>query len=270
MKSKKNNSIIFIICFFSLNIYSQIFPTNQELTSRFNSRVKLLDEFIKRFNYSENNKELSGYSKISQFAYLFNLEDKELITKQDAKDFVLLISNDSFTKKLSFYDDDFFVSVNTLYKIKGIEQNIRFILKVRVSDKGYSWVITKIDQVELDTVVNETNINSKKPYNSINPVDNEVNFIQFSELLLNKKITTQNFSNDIDSSLVKLYLSFINSNKNNFEEISRLQYHFFQIENYHFTVDFYLRPSKNSGWLISSLNKINNTQKKDLINKLFE
>ena len=266
----KKGSLILVFSVLVFNLSSQIFPTNGELTSRFNSRVKLLDEFIKRFNHIESNKELSISQDAYHSVYLFNLENKSLTSKQESIDFVKMIANDSFTQNLSFFSDGMYAILNSNYIINGKSEKIRFILKIRVSDKGYAWVISKIDPVKIDSSLVTNHSTSIQKYQSINPVDNEVNFIQFSEILKQNKISKRNFAADIDSNLVSNYIQFLNSDKNKFQDFLNVQYHFLQIDNYHFTLDFFLRPTNNSGWLISSLSKITPDQKEQLINTIYK
>lgn len=268
MKSVKYSLIICLISFSDFS-YSQISPTNDELTIRFNSRVKLLDEFINRFNFIESNKELSNFSKASNIAYLFNLEDKELISKIESKEFAFLVSNDSFKEKLSFYDDNLYVNINSTFKYNKDIIPIRFILKIRVSEAGYSWVISRIETTLMDSISKDIKIDTLLKYTSINPVDNEVNFIQFSELLTKRKLTKRNFANHLDLNSVSNYLALLNTEKFNFIEFGTVQYHFFQLPNFYFTLDFYKRPSNNSGWLISSVNKVSQEEKEELFKKLF-
>ena len=192
-----------------------------------------------------------------------------MISKQESKDFVLMLSNDTLNQKLSFFKEGLFVVLNSKFLHKSRTLDIRFILKIRVSENGYAWVITKIDPIPRDSNFASNSIDPISKYHSINPVDNEVNFIRFSELLRNKQITKKNFEIDSDYTTIQKYLTFLNDNEVTFESFSNVQYHFFQIENYHFTLDFFLRPNNNSGWLISSLSKITLAEKEQLINTLF-
>jgi hypothetical protein len=52
-----------------------------------------------------------------------------------------------------------------------------------------------------------------------------------------------------------------------FKSVEEMKFHFFQINGWYFELSEFNRPGYNSGWLISSLVKVNNEAEKTLLKK---
>lgn len=235
-------------------------------------QVKQLDQFIARFNSNENAegiridaKNTSQEDRAKVLASLFNLELLEnKLFKTKALKFIKEVSG-SDIRNLSFYDKDYFATVNCHVLYHNKKETLTLTLTVEGdADKGIKWAIIGAQANFLQTKTD------KKSNGIIPPTNHEVEFIHLLEVFNGKNdisnyISEKHTPNELDA------LAYILKN----EELKMIStsiptYHFLQIPGWVFTVDFYNRNSKNSGWLISHLEEVG---KEELfqykMNKLF-
>jgi hypothetical protein len=60
---------------------------------------------------------------------------------------------------------------------------------------------------------------------------------------------------------LSIFFSLVKSNEIQYVRVNSIQYHFLQIANWVFTVDYFNRASSNSGWLISAVTSISDLEK---------
>lgn len=223
-------------------------------------QVKQLDQFIARFNSNENTEGIkinaaktSGEDRERILASLFDLERlNEAAYKHKAVQFIKEVAG-SKIKSLNFYDKNFFATINcnVLYKNKKEQLTLTLVVEGNPSN-GAQWVIkgARADFLGL-TKQNE------EGKNIIPPTNHEVEFIALLEIFnerkdLNNYISGNNGSNHLDQlneAIKKGHLKMLST--------STPTYHFLQIPGWLFTVDYINRSSKNSGLLISNLQKVN-------------
>jgi hypothetical protein len=62
-----------------------------------------------------------------------------------------------------------------------------------------------------------------------------------------------------------LFVEEVKDGNLKFESVDNVKFHFFQVQNWYFEVTYFNRNEMNSGWLISSLLRVSESEKKELI-----
>lgn len=218
-------------------------------------QVKQLDQFIARFNSNENpigvridSKKVSEEDRANTIASLFDMDllEKEAFRKKALK-FIREVTG-SGIGNLSFYDKEYYATIDCqiLYKNKREDLTLTMALEGD-RENGIKWVIVgaNADFLQVET--------SKPSNDIIPPTNHEVDFVHLLEIFNVRK----DLSNYVSERHGKNQLEVLNHMLKH-EEIKMLntttpRYHFLQIPGWVFTVDFFNRSAKNSGWLISDL-----------------
>lgn len=230
--------------------------------------VKQLDQFIGRFNLNENingNKYPEEYKDsakvhLSSFVSARKKILKSLFDFENFKndtDLIKRFINDVSESSgfISFSDNNWFAEVKTTVLLNGNEKNARIILQIEKNSKDeYKWVIKGVKADFLD-------FSSKKTEDFINPMSHETYFINLKKAFENKNNVIQYAYKGFKPDELSIFLYLISQNKIQLKQINSIRYHFLQIDNYIFTVDFLNRSAFNSGWLISHLMETNASQK---------
>jgi len=248
--------------FVILNVAAQ----NKNITftdENFAFEVKQIDEFIERFNNSEktlireyikNNYESGDLTRIDLLKSLFNQQD-ESWNLREINSFITQIDNRDY--KLQFDDKDWYAKLNCTADFLGEEFPMTMIMNIEKNPESGAnkWVINSVDANFLD--IPESSDKSK----SINPASHGTNFVALDRALED----TSNMKNYVSSSFnpdkLTLFMSLLSCKKISIKQVDRIQYHFLQIDGWAFTVKNFERKEKNSGWLISKLERMDNYQK---------
>ncbi len=227
--------------------------------------VKQIDEFIERFNNSENTlirqyiKDNYGTEELSRediLKSLFN-QKNESWNLRDVDNFIEQIINRDYT--LKFDDKDWYAKLDCSVDYLGEEFSMTMIMNIEKNPKSQAkkWVITSVDAQFLD--IPESSDKSK----SINPASHGTNFIALDRALED----TSNMKNYVSSGFkpdqLTLFMSLLSCRKISIKQVDRIQYHFLQIDGWAFSVKNFERNSKNSGWLIGKLERMDNYQKNE-------
>lgn len=237
--------------------------------------VKQLDQFIKRFNNRENvftgeEKTKSQIQKEKEnlvnlqterkknIISLLNFEDSMLIGDKKTVDFIEYTGNDSNKIEISYFDENWFAKVNCSVKYKGKEQNIFLTLKKDGDKKkGFKWILLGINTPFINLVPRHNDDSTK----FIGPMNHELGFMGLSEVFNDYTNISEYSSKVYVPDDLSVFFFLVKTKEIQYVKVNSIQYHFLQIPDWIFTVDYYNRPSNNSGWLISSLTKTSDAEK---------
>lgn len=258
MKSFLIKLVFFVLLMLPSLAFSQINHEEdifKDLPEHLAIQVKQLDQFIARFNSNENpigirmdSRKVSEEDRANTIASLFNMDllEKEAFRKKALK-FIKEVTGSGISN-LSFYDKEYYATIDCqiLYKNKREELTLTMSLEGD-RDNGIKWVIigASADFLHPETPKVSTDI--------IPPTNHEVDFVHLLEIFNKQK----DISSYVSERHSQNQLGTLNHMLKN-EDIKMLgtttpRYHFLQIPGWVFTVDFFNRSNKNSGWLISDL-----------------
>ncbi len=218
-------------------------------------QVKQLDQFIARFNSNENaigiridSKKTSEEDRANTIASLFDIDllENEAFRKRALK-FIREVTGSGISN-LSFYDKEYYATIDCQILYKNKRETLTLTLALEGDrEKGIKWVIigANADFLQIKSSKGSTDI--------IPPTNHEVEFVHLLEIFNIRK----DIGNYVSERHSQNQLDVLNHLLKN-EDIKMLntttpRYHFLQIPGWVFTVDFFNRSTKNSGWLISDL-----------------
>lgn len=248
-----------MICMAEAQIFTQVID-EQELQFK----VKLIDEFFRRFNYETDYKgdaiparkdstAIDTVAKRKNLMTLFNLDkfadkNKELDSLSSAfLDYV--IKND---KHIHYADTTWQAEAVASFTMAGKSYPIRIFLRTEhVKDVIYKWVIEDVNTTALSCLADFV-----KSGVSIMPGAHGSSFITLPETInLNAKSVRSLFHKGYKQNVLTVFEYLVATGKIKMQSVTKVIYHF-QLDDYNFTVErFEKEKSYNKGWLISEITK---------------
>lgn len=236
----------------------------------YNTRVKLVDEFFDRFNGKEFRPDIKKDSEdagLKNLLVLFNAsmfkstQDSVFI---EAKTFARKVIEDSI--KINYKDSVWIAKATCHGKFKS--KSVDFTLYLNVENrrgKLYKWVIAK---AEGD--IFKLTPSAEKETIMLMPDDHETNFMSLHRITTEKDDYILNYKQknySVDQTAV--FYTLVNAGLLDIEYVKSLDFLFFQVPGYKFTVSHFERESYNAGWLIGSLKKISEEEKSKFLNYIY-
>lgn len=253
--------------------YFSNYDANKDLFIR---NVKLIDEFIERFNDDKHTylrKALAAddsqysISRGMLLVSLFNLENTSFTDKDTLlKGFFRRVLDKDAPVYLSFNDTDWYAAAQCVFLFKGRLVEIPVVLRVRSKgDEWAKWMIAGIGK----------QLPGKGPAPSVSVSNKDAKmpaYISTSAYATNFVELHYVFTKNIEPELVfeknllaseegQAFISLVRDGSLRFQYAKKVTFHFFQVKDWLFTVDEFKRKAYNNGWLISSMRKVTDSEK---------
>lgn len=259
---------IFLALIGYLSVDAQIFNMLDEDVYR--GRVKLVSEFISRFNGEETNPLIDNTAPDKEKINLCQLFDIDMIlkdrTSHEKDAFELIDSIMTNNVKLHYNDCDWFAKVTCVGTFKGKEINFKLYLTVEPRGNDmYKWVISGVEGKIF-------NLESSRISDKIMllPNEHESNFMRLNSITEEKDDYITLYSSKYNpTNALSVFNTLVYYGYLNIEYVSNIEYCFLQVPGYIFTIKEFDRESSNTGWLITEWNKISQTGKNILLNNLY-
>jgi hypothetical protein len=244
-------------------------PDLAPLPERFLWEVKQLDQFIGRFNGEEDlhgrkpkgSKATGQEARGSAMVTLFNQELlKDSAFRSIANEFVGSIVKNNKESFISFYDREWYSTVvcSVLYKSKPQAITLTLVSEGD-SRQGTRWVIAGAEAPFLKSPAEREVISRIIP-----PTNHELNFPDLVRAFNQDAENIEEYASaHFRRNQLKALMEAVRKGDVQMKHVQSTTYHFLQVPGWIFTVNFYNRNSRNSGWLISSLKKVNNKELHD-------
>jgi len=277
--STKRNSFISLILilvtlFCSNNIFAQNSLGDSKLdASALFAQTKQLTQFFRRFNGEEDAKGNKLDSNSTQFRnqrlrteFLGILFDKKntSITDEMKSQFIKDVTNEQNTKFLSFRGKDWFAEVNAVFTYQNRPVNILIYLELEQSGLGYKWVISNVFFDSFSQIFFHPN-NKEKESSFLHPMSHEIDFMNLRKAFDDPKDIDYYAPNDFTPDYLTLFFVEIKNKNLLYKTINNVKFHFLQIDGWYFEVNDFNRSGFNSGWLVSNMLKISETEKARLL-----
>jgi len=246
----------------TVQIHSQVFENDAGHREKlFIYKVKQIDEFFERFNddtasFIRRLYQTRGVTfKIDRPALIKSLFNYETRSWPNG-------AIDSFTKKamgtstVTYCGDDWFAEVVCQFEYNNSTVEIPVILRTDTDPyKRSKWMITGVRQTLFrSAVASPVYTKTGGPLKFISPASHGNDFIELIKVFGDK----QNLSAYFDQSFFQKnnatgFYNAVLKNQLKFLSVKEIRYHFLQVNNYIFTVQYFERNSLNAGWLINSL-----------------
>ena len=259
---------VLMLALFPLLANAQFFTfLNEELYS---SRVKLVDEFMERFNGRESRTDLvkKGVDDHkTNILLLFDLamfQSKSDLRFLEAESFAQNIVRDSI--RINYSDTTWCAKAKCHGTLSG--KPVDFFLYLTVEHRKedmYKWVLARAE----GKIFNLDAPKEHKPF-MLMPDDHETNFMSLYRMTAETPSYIKDFmskSNTLDQTSV--FQTLVCAKLLKIEYVSELEFLFFQVPGYMFSIKHVERESLNAGWLISSFCKVDDYDKKEFLGWLY-
>lgn len=229
-------------------------------------KVKLIDEFFRRFNYETNymgepiveqsdSLHSDTVMKRKNLITLFNLDsfmDENKKMDSISTEFLDYVIRNN--KKIHYADTTWYAETVSSVIMDGKSYPIKIFLHTEhVKDVIYKWAITDVESSLFSNLVDSVDLKI-----SIMPGAHGSSFITLPETInLNAESVRSLFSKNYKPCILTVFDYLISTGKLKIQNITKVVYHF-QLDAYEFTVErFEKEKSYNKGWLISKIVKRN-------------
>lgn len=249
---------------------------SKERERRFVYEVKVLDEFIERFNDSRESYLRQVYKSKKQS---FNMSRRQLIqslfnnpgvwiAKPEVKGFIAQVTDTASPQFLDATDSNWYAQASCMFINRGKPTIVPLVLQlVMAPDSSATWMITGVGDVPLfenREAVDTSKLSSEPVSNAkyIPPTGHSTNFLSLHKVFTREMNPANYFVEDVlRTDRCTTFVNLVKTGKLRFDYTKSIKFHFFQVPNYVFTVERFERDGTNSGWLINSLKAANEEQK---------
>lgn len=243
---------------------------NQLNDGLYDSRIKLVDEFFDRFNGKEGHPAITKNDKNYRKKNLTLVFDGKMFKSKDDPKFKELQNfTDSVISNnicINYSDSTWFAKAVCHGKLKGKEVDFTLCLNVEYRREDmYKWVIAR---AEGDIFKLKPSLKSDKIM--LMPDDHETNFMSLHRITTEKDdLITCYMQKDYLLDETSVFLSDVYNGLLDIEYVKDLQFEFYQVPGYIFSIKFIERETNNTGWLISNFKKATEDEKSNFLNYLY-
>lgn len=261
-------ALLIASCLASANCNAQI--ESMIDSNLYHGRVKLVWEFMQRFNGEELHPSVKPSDQDAERANLLQLFDYEKIASNapvnESSALQLVDSISSNAVKLHFYDKEWYATARCVGHLK--EKEVKFDLLLTVEPRGdnmYKWVISDVSGEIF-------NLKPSRDSETIMllPNEHESNFMKLNSITAEKDdYITLYTSKTNPVNRLSVFNTLVYYDVLNIDYVSDIEYTFMQVPGYTFTIREIKRESTNAGWLITSWNKLNREDKRLRLDALY-
>ncbi len=261
----------------------QVFSNDDGIReANFAARVVLMDEFIRRFN-NDSSSEIRRYYLSHRRP--FDKTREQLIRSLfnygmawdsvELERFVRRATNPENPEKLGFLADRWYAEARCGFLYHNAPVEVRLILRVQLNpDHTAEWVIAAVKPaLELKEAAAEVRppVLTGKRRLFIQPAANDTYFAELERDFADKRGLPGLFDSQFfERRSSGAFYSALMSDQLKFVAVREIKYHYLQVHDWIFTVENFDRPTRNSGWLITSIRPASTEQRLDYEKKLLE
>ena len=271
--------LLLLLAFISTSGWTQVVGSIQNTKSDksyFFYEVKLIDEFIERFNDEPNSyirrqsRSLYGTdSFITRRQLIKSLFNKKQQWGQEVNLFTSSVSDTTNPLYLSFTDSNWFVLAQCVFLHNNQRITLPLALHITTIEGGSKWMIAGIGNSSIFDSTLPPGLPTEDYYTTtgdyIPTSSHGTNFVTLTQLL-NKSMHPADFFEPYLMATARgnQFIELLQHEKLAFKHVSQMSFHFFTIPGWFFTVSSYKRKEDNRGWLISSLRQVDAVSKDKL------
>lgn len=240
--------------------------------------TKQVNQFFRRFNGEEDFKgerlypEDKGYRDPElRKKYLENLfdHDNRLITNDLKSQFTAQALDKNNPVYLEFLGGDWFAEVTTTFIYQGKEQPLTLFLQLEKDTIGSKWVISEVYFEPFSKYFANQDSLRSNGQKFLHPMSHEIDFMNLVRTFESKTSMEQYLAWKYHPDYLTLFVYEYKKGNLVFKTINKVKFHFFQIDGWYFELSDFNRKGYNTGWLISSLSKINPEEKDILLKYIY-
>jgi hypothetical protein len=238
--------------------------------------VKLVDEFIERFNddpgcyLREQCRIMFGTDTIiTRPRLLRSLFNQKQQWDANVSSFINQVIGQKQT--LSFTADDWYAEASCVMVYKGKEVTVPVFLDIRPANDAAEWKIAGIGAAAMFT--DKPALPAAAPPGQgagqfLPTSSHGTDFAVFYDALSAAGVSESYFEPAALRGRGQTLISLLRQKRVTFKYVKELKFHFFGIPGWYFTVNRFKRKETNSGWLISTLKPLSDKEKTEYLAKL--
>ncbi|HNX86153.1 MAG TPA: hypothetical protein PKN12_04420 [Bacteroidales bacterium] len=239
----------------------------------FYAQTKQMNQFFLRFNGEEDlqGKRLypgdAGYHEIkARKGYINMLFDQTNTGISDDAKFVFI--EQALNKKnpvfLDFHGNLWFAEVSATFQYKKEKVTLILYLKLEKQNGGYKWMFSNVYFDRFASWFTHVNDTANLKY-FIHPMSHELDFMNLHKIFREPGNIDYYLESEYQPDMLALFVMETKNNNLTFVSVDQVKFHFFQVPGWYFEVSYFNRNSMNSGWLISNILRVNEKEKKELM-----
>lgn len=244
------------------------------LEKNFTVANKQVNQFLRRFNNEESPK---GEKYLREDPMYRNLDVRRMVIPMmfDKKNkqisdsaimaFAVQVTHKNEPFFLEFHSSEWCAEVDVAIRMNNKPMMYTLYLTLQKEEVGYKWVITSAYSEDIEKSFQRADSNSTTRF--IHPMSHELGFMNLEKMIQDSTIAPYlNRAYQLDYLSIFLYEWYQKSIE--FVSVRSTKFHFFQVPNWYFTLEYFNRNESNSGWLISSLKPIKDERKNELYQQI--
>jgi hypothetical protein len=275
--------IYFIIIFIYISLIpaitrSQAIGEYVEDESDLYTSTKQVNQFFRRFNGEEDMKgerlypEDKGYRdpnlRNKYLEILFN-NDNSYLSPSLKKEFIDHVMDKKDPVFLEFHGGDWFAEVTTTFTYQGAEQFLTLFLQLQEDTVGSKWVISRVYFEPFARLFENQDSLRTTGQKFLHPMSHEIDFMNLVRTFEDKTSLEQYLAWKYEPDYLTLFIYEFKKGNLKFNTITKVKFHFFQVDGWYFELSDFNRKGYNTGWLISSLIKVTKEQKDVMIKYIY-
>jgi hypothetical protein len=267
-----------ILSFFFLSYspsFAQVIGDFIEDESTLYAQTKQINQFIKRFNLEENglgsplNTNDPDYKNPeTRYNFLPQLFDLQKFKRNDSLllKFATEVTKPTNQQFLNFESDDWFAELDCDFAYEGKKVNIKLFFKLVKAEKGTKWII---ENIYFENYAKALPFREKDPMRFLHPLSHELDFMNIAKVFRDLETVEDYTLKEHQPDYLSIFLYEIKTGRLKFKSVKNLSIHFFQIDNWYFSINDINRSGFNSGWLITQFKPIDEPTKNRLLNRIY-
>lgn len=265
----------FIYFILPVSSFSQIVEDYLGDESDLYAETKQVNQFFRRFNGEEDLLGERYYPEDKDYrnanlrkTYLMNLFNNEnsLLDEDLKSEFIDDVLAPASPKYLDFHGGGWFAEVTTKFFFRGIERYLTLFLELEKDTVGSKWVITNVYFEPFHQAFADQDSLRHVGQKFLHPMSHELDFINLIRAFQDDHSLENYIAWKYKPDYLTLFIYEFKNGNLQFNAVTKVKFHFFQIDGWYFEISEYNRQGNNSGWLISMLMKINQADK-DILTK---
>jgi len=240
--------------------------------------TKQVNQFFRRFNGEEDIKGERYYPEDKDYRnpalrknYLGNLFNNEntYLTAALKAEFINHLLDKEDPVFLAFHGGEWFAEVTTTFNYQGIEKFLTLFLQLENDTVGSKWVITNVYFEPFARIFADQDSLRFSGQKFLHPMSHELDFMNLVRTFADKSSLEHYLAWKYRPDYLTLFIYEFKKGNLQFNTITKVKFHFFQVNGWYFELSDFNRQGYNTGWLISSLMKINKEEKDVLMKYIY-
>lgn len=267
---------LYTVLAFHISVGQGLTRDMKDTEDQLRASTKQINQFFRRFNGEEDENGKRYYASDKRYRdpslrkkympVLFDVQTSQIDPVQ-SKAFIKRITDKREPSFLDFHRDHWFAEVNTIFKYKGKQLFGTLYMRLQAQGQGYEWFINDVAFSQFKKWFDKDTTETKK---FIHPMSHELGFMTLRKAFKNNEHAEQFTGRSFQPDFLTIFLYELNQGNLEFVSVKNMNFHFFAIDGYYFSLSNFNRPGYNSGWLISDLVPLaNEDQKQQMLDYIY-